>query len=164
MELAEEVVVIKKLVEKGKERKARNVRAFLRTLFLSLCLSFLLALSFSVVLRAAVTLDSFKCEDLKKKIDEEKVVQEKLKVRLAYLSSPTRIKRVAIKELRMVQPEKVAYLVLPPDEATINYKHGKSANQSSVKDSQELLLDKFTEDLFYTKELLAVLSSKLNFK
>jgi cell division protein FtsL len=164
VELAEEIVVIKKPAKKVWKRKTQSVRAFLRTLVISLCLSFLLALSFSVILRAAVTLDSFKCEDLKKKIEEEEVVQEKLKVRLAYLSSPERIKRVAIKELGMVQPEQVTYLVLSSDELAIDYKRQKSKSQSSVKDSQESLLDKLMEDFVYTKELLTVLSSKLTFK
>lgn len=67
----------------------------------------------SVFLHVMVVQDEVKTRDLERRIELEKRDQEALRVEIASLEAPSRIERIAVEELKMVQVAQAEYLETP---------------------------------------------------
>jgi len=96
------------------------------------------ALVFSYVYQQAlVTQNTMEITELKERINEEKTLNEKLKVRAVVLSSPERLEELATDSLGMVKPESVGYILLPSGD---NKSHNQNVKKRGVLSSLKSLL------------------------
>lgn len=109
--------------KQGKLKQTRLLKAFLWFSFAFL-ISFFLSLALSICFRAAMTSDSFACNELQRKIREQLVKEEKLEKQVALLSSPYRVEKIALNKIKMVKPEKVYFLQLS-NSSSISYSFKK---------------------------------------
>lgn len=125
---------------KTKAKQSLLVRAFSWFSF-ALLISVLLSLALSVCFRAAMTSDSFACNELQKKIQEQIVQEKKLEKQMALLSSPHRVEKIALTKIKMVKPEKVYFLQLN-NSAPVSYSFKKPSFKLKPSGWLDNLLDR----------------------
>lgn len=69
-------------------------------------------------LQAYLTQSSYRAVRLKAQIEEEKSVQEKLRVNVTEMSSPERVQKVAIEKLSMTYPAEINFISLPEEQTS----------------------------------------------
>lgn len=137
---AEQKYQIYSFDRQGKPKQNLSLKAFTWFSFAFL-ISFLLSLALSICFRASMTSDSFACNELQKKIQEQLVKEKKLEKKVALLSSPQRVEKIALNKIKMVKPEEVHFLQIS-DFNSISYSFRKPSFEMKHSGWLDDLLDR----------------------
>ncbi len=111
-------------------RSLRQRRVF--ACFVAVCTAVTGLLILSVFLQVSVAQNELKTRELERQIALEARHQEEIRAEIATLESPSRVEKLAVEKLKMVQVAKLEYLEAPSSEMAEAKEAGNLADEEGV--------------------------------